>query len=353
MKRATLKEVAKLAGVSTATVSNALNRTKYVSEEVMDKIHSAIQELNYQPNIVAKSLRVQESRIIGLLISDIANPFLTIVVRGIEEELAKSNYNILLCNTDSSVEKERKYLEVLIGKRVDGLIISSAGNTGDYFRSLDKTGVPMVFLNRCPEFMNSDVIMTNNIQGAYCATEHLIRHGYTKIAIIAGPSSISTGKDRLIGYKRALEDYGVNESDQLVKEGFFNTQSGYDKMKELMEQDIKPDAVFISNNSMTLGAYKYLKEAGLRVPDQVAVLGYDDPDWAEIVDPPITTIRQPAYQLGVQAASLMLARIKDSQVKREIMYMDPALIIRRSCGCVGEEQIRGETNQLRDVLSSL
>lgn len=353
MKRATLKEVAKLAGVSTATVSNALNGTKYVSEEVMDKIQAAIQELNYQPNIVAKSLRVQESRIIGLLISDIANPFLTLVVRGIEEELAKSNYNILLCNSDSSVEKERKYLEVLIGKRVDGLIVSSAGNTGDYFRSLDKSGVPIVFLNRCPEFMNSDVIMTNNIQGAYSATEHLIRHGYGRIAVITGPSSISTGKDRLIGYKRALEDYSVTLSDELVKEGMFTIQSGYDKMKELMEQETKPDAVFICNNSMTLGAYKYLKESGISIPDQIAVLGYDDPDWADIVDPPITTVRQPAYQLGVQAASLMLARIKDRQVKREIMYMDTTLIIRRSCGCKVDQQFPDASDQLRDVLSSL
>lgn len=336
MKRSTLKEVAKLAGVSTATVSNALNETKYVSEEVKDKINRAIEELNYQPNIVAKSLRVQESRIIGVLISDVANPFFSIVVRGIEEELSKSNYSILLCNTDSSVEKERKYLEVMIGKRVDGLVVSSAGNTGDYFRSLDKTGVPIVFLNRCPEFMNSDVIMTNNIQGAYSATEHLIRHGYCKIAIITGPSSISTGKDRLIGYKRALEDYGVALSDSLVKEGLFTIQSGYDKMKELMEQETKPDAVFISNNSMTLGAYKYLKEAGIRIPDQIAVLGYDDPDWADIVEPPITTVRQPAYQLGVHAANLMLARINEKQVKREIMYMDTTLIIRRSCGCTGE-----------------
>lgn len=333
MKRATLKEVARLAGVSTATVSNVLNETKFVSEEVKEKVNSAIQELNYQTNIVAKSLRVKESRIIGLLISDISNPFFSILVRGIEDELAKSNYSLLLNNTDSSVEKEDKYLKMLIGKRVDGLIISSAGNTGDYFRSMEKPGVPMVFLNRCPDFLISDVIMTNNIKGAYSATEHLIRHGYEKIAIITGPTSISTGKDRLIGYKRALEDYSITESDELVKEGSFNIESGYEKMKELMEQDYKPDAVFISNNSMTFGAYKYLKESGHTVPDQVAVIGYDDFDWAEIVEPPITTVRQPAYDLGVHAAKLILARIEKKQVKREMLYMDPTLIIRRSCGC--------------------
>ncbi|MEH6995790.1 LacI family DNA-binding transcriptional regulator [Neobacillus drentensis] len=346
MKRATLKEVATLAGVSTATVSNVLNETKHVSDEVKNKVFTAIQELNYQPNIVAKSLRVQESRIIGLLISDIANPFFSIVVRGIEEELAKSDYSILLCNTDSSVEKEDKYLKVLIGKRVDGLIVSSTGNTGDYFRSMEKTGVPMVFLNRCPDFMVSDVIMTNNIKGAYSGTEHLIRHGYEKIAIITGPISISTGKDRLTGYKRALEDYGITELDQFVKEGNFDIESGYTKMKELMEQENKPDAVFISNNSMTLGAYKYLKESGISIPDQLAVVGYDDSDWADIVDPPITTIKQPAYELGVHAARLILARIINKQVKREITYMDTELIIRHSCGCNKENPYRSEYNKL-------
>ncbi|NOU94031.1 substrate-binding domain-containing protein [Paenibacillus sp. LMG 31456] len=333
MKRATLKEVADKAGVSTATVSNTLNGTRFVREEVKLKVYSAIQELNYQPNIVAKSLRIQESRIIGVLISDIANPVFSNIVRGIEEELAKSNYSVLLCNTDSSVEKERKYLNVLIGKRVDGLIVSSAGNSGDYFRSLEKTGVPIVFLNRCPEFMNSDVIMANNIQGAYNATEHLIQHGYSKIGIIAGPSSISTGKDRLTGYKKALKENGIIELASIIKEGQFTVESGYSRMKELMEQDLKPDAVFISNNSMTLGAYKYLKQSNIQIPNQVAVLGFDDPDWVEIVEPPVTTIRPPSYRLGVNAADLMMMRIKEKDVKREIMYMDTSLIIRRSCGC--------------------
>ncbi|MFY0758810.1 LacI family DNA-binding transcriptional regulator [Metabacillus dongyingensis] len=350
MKRATLKEVARLAGVSTATVSNVLNETKNVSEEVKNKVYKAADELNYQPNIVAKSLRVRESRTIGLLITDIANPFFSLMVRGIEEEISKSDYSLLLCNTDSSVEKEDKYLKVLIGKRVDGLIVSSAGNTGEYFHSMNKTGVPIVFLNRCPDFMISDVIMTNNIKGAYSATEHLIRHGYDRIAIITGPTSISTGKDRLIGYKRALEDYGITESDELVKKGNFDIESGYIMMKDLMEQEVKPDAVFISNNSMTLGAYKYLKEAGLSIPDQVAVLGYDDSSWAQIVEPPITTVKQPAYELGVQAAKLMLARIIKKQVKREIMYLDTSLIVRRSCGCTVDNMFNSESVQLRDNL---
>lgn len=333
MKRATLKEVAQLAGVSTATVSNVINGKKYVSSEVKKQVFSVMQALNYQPNTIAKSLRKQESRIVGLLISDVANPFFASVARGIEKELASNDYNVLLCNTDSSVEKERDYLEGLIGKRIDGLIVSSAGNTGDYFRSLEETGVPIVFLNRCPQFMNCDVILTNNMRGAYYATEHLIRHGYERIAIITGPTSLSTGKDRLTGYRRAFEDYGITEQEALVKQGRFDIDSGYEKMKELMEQENKPDAVFISNNSMTLGGYKYLREKGIRIPDQLAVIVFDDPEWADLVDPPVTSVRQPSYELGVQAAKLMMASIKDRKTKHDIMYMDPALIVRQSCGC--------------------
>lgn len=336
MKRATLREVAVLAGVSTATVSNVLNETKYVSDEIKRKVKLACEELNYEINTVAKSLRVKESRIIGLLISDIANPFFSSVVRGIEKELAKSYYSLLLCNTDSNLEKEDKYLKVLIGKRIDGLIVSSAGNSGEYFSSLKKMGVPIVFLNRCPDFMTFDVIMTNNIQGAYSATEHLIRHNYSKIAIITGRIAISTGKDRLTGYKRALEDYGIPEFDHLIKEGNFDIDSGYRMMKELMSQDEKPDAVFISNNSMTLGACKYLKEKAYSIPDDIALIGYDDPDWAELIEPPITTVRQPSYEIGTQAAKLMVGRIVNNHIKKEIMYMDTKLIIRQSCGCIGD-----------------
>jgi LacI family transcriptional regulator len=333
LKRATLKEVAKQAGFSTATVSNVLNATKYVSDEVKEQVYSVMKALNYQPNNIAKSLRIQKSRIIGLLIPEIDNPFYSSVVRGIEYELAANKYNVLLCNTDSSIEKEREYLEGLIGKRIDGLIVSSAGNTGDYFRSLESAGVPIVFLNRCPPFMNCDVIMTNNTRGAYTATEHLITHGYRKIGIITGPPSISTGKDRITGYRRALEDYGIAELEPLVKEGLFDYQSGYEKMKELMEQEMKPEAVFISNNSMTLGGYKYLKEKGIRIPEEVAVIAFDDPEWAELVNPPVTSVRQQTYELGIQAAKLMTSSIKDTKTKRDIVYLDTSLIIRQSCGC--------------------
>ena len=333
LKDATLKEVAQLANVSTATVSNVINNTKHVSEDLKKKVYESMKVLNYKPNEIAKSLKVKQSRLIGILISDISNSFISKVVKGIESTLSEKGYNVLLCSTDSDVEKEREYLEVLMGKRIDGLIISSSG-AGNHYDDLLKAKVPLVFLNRCPEHLPSNMVMTNNIKGAYMATEHLIKHGYKKIAIITGPMQYSTGRDRYIGYKRALEDYAISYHDELVLEGDFTIESGYELTKEIIESKMKIDAIFISNNSMSLGSYKYIKEQGLKIPQDIALYGFDDPEWADVVDPPLSGITQPAFELGVYAAQKMIDTIQGTCPEiREIKYLDPNMIIRKSCGC--------------------
>lgn len=333
-KKATLKDVADLAGVSTATVSYVLNHSKSISEEVKRNVYSAMKALNYRPNTLAKSLRMKESKLIGLMISDIANTFFSSIVRGIEDELSESGYSVLLCNTDSNVEKEENYLDVLLGRRVDGLIVSAAGQTGEYFEALQSIGVPIVFLNRCPDFCKSDIVVTDNIAGAYAATEHLIEHGYKNISIIAGPQSISTGRERFVGFKRAMESKGRPMEKDLIKQGLFDEESGYKLMKEIMEQTNRPDAVFICNNSMTLGAYKYIKEVNITIPDQVAIVGFDDPEWATIVDPPLTAVEQPAYEQGKDAAKLIVEKLKgEATSKQQIIALNPSLKVRGSCGC--------------------
>jgi len=333
LKDATLKEVAQLANVSTATVSNVINNTKHVSEDLKKKVYESMKVLNYKPNEIAKSLKVKQSRLIGILISDISNSFISKVVKGIESTLSEKGYNVLLCSTDSDVEKEKEYLKVLMGKRIDGLIISSSG-AGNHYDDLLKAKVPLVFLNRCPEHLPSNMVMTNNIKGAYMATEHLIKHGYKKIAIITGPMQYSTGRDRYIGYKRALEDYAISYHDELVLEGDFTIESGCELTKEIIESKMKIDAIFISNNSMSLGSYKYIKEQGLKIPQDIALYGFDDPEWADVVDPPLSGITQPAFELGVYAAQKMIDTIQGTCPEiREIKYLDPNMIIRKSCGC--------------------
>ncbi|WP_347551432.1 LacI family DNA-binding transcriptional regulator [Pseudalkalibacillus hwajinpoensis] len=332
-KKVTIKEVAKKAEVSIATVSNVVNNTKFVSEKVRQRVLRVIDELDYQANTLAKSLRIQESRLIGVIVSDISNPFFSNVVKGIEEGTAKNGYNVLLCNTALSIEKEIEFLGILIGKRVEGVIISSSGTDKEYFDNINNLDIPIVFLNRSPNTPSHKVVMTNNIKGANIATEHLIQHGYKNIGIITGPSSLSTGKDRLTGYRRAMEDYHLPILDSYIQEGDFSIESGYKAMKDLLSHNKDIEACFISNNFMTLGAYKYLKEVNYSVPQDIAIIGYDDSDWADIMDPPLTTVKQPAYEQGKKAIDIMLSTIRSENHKQQIMYLEPSLVVRKSCGC--------------------
>jgi LacI family transcriptional regulator len=334
--RVTLKDVARLAGVSTATVSNVINSSKKVSEKVEKNVLNSMEALNYQPDMVAKSLRIKESKLIGLVISDIANSFFASVVRGIEDALSADGYNVLLCNSDLNVDKEKKYLNLLLGKRVDGLIISASGSSNSYYKQLKNNGVPSVYLNRSPDFTDIDTVTTNNYGGSYQATDHLINHGHKKIGIITGIQNINTGRERLSGFKQALLDNDLEINENWVKEGNFEDNSGYFKMKEIMEQTDRPTALFVSNNAMTLGVYKYIKKFALKIPDDIAIIGFDDPEWGSIVDPPLTAVAQPSYQLGTEAARLIIEKIKGGHADRQqIITLNPTLVIRNSCGCIG------------------
>ncbi len=333
-RKATIKDVASLSGVSTATVSHVLNGTKNISAKVQEQVYRAIDQLQYQPNNIAKSLRVQKTRTIGVMISDITNPFFSLVVKAIENEFALYKYNVLLCNTDQNSAKEKMYLDILLGKRVDGLIVSSASGEGEHFQNLNGVDIPVVFLNRYPDKVYSASIVTDNFKGAYMATAHLIDHGYSSIAVIAGPQNIMTGRDRLSGYTKALEDHGLPYREQWVVIGDFEIESGYKAMETLLRSDPKPQAVFVSNNQMTLGAYKYLKENGVAIPRDLAVVGYDDAVWGTVVEPPLTTIRQPSEELGKCAAKHIMDYINgEKTIEKGITYLEPELILRQSCGC--------------------
>lgn len=340
-RKPTLMDVASMAGVSTATVSNVLNNTKNVGEEVRRKINDAVRTLNYIPNNVAKSLRVKESKLIGLMISDIANPFFAQVVRGIEDALAANGYTVILCDTDVDVEKEKTYLRVLLSRRIDGLVVSLAGDEHEYdhFRALD---LPVVFFNRTPDSDAFNRVKTQNFEGAYLAASHLIDHGYRRIAIVAGPQHISVGRERLLGFRRALEDRGRVFDPELVGIGQFNVEGGYSAMEELMGRTQKPDAVFTCNNVLTLGAFRFLQGAGYRIPQDIAFLGYDDPDWTTIVEPPLSVIRQHGFEMGLETGALVLECVKNKDIKRvREISLRSELVIRKSCGCLGAESVAG------------
>lgn len=329
----TIKDVARLAGVSISTVSAALNNKPGVGEDTRFRIIAVAEKLRYKPNILARGLVTKRSHTIGLVISDIANPFFTKVVRGIEDIANENNFNLILCNTDENSEKESMYLRVLHGKRVDGLIIAVTRGSGEDVRELLREGISIVLLDRKLNGMKVDSVVVDNIEGSYQAVSHLINLGHRRIGIISGPKSIMTGRDRLEGYLKALRHHDLKVDEELIKEGNFKQDGGYNKACEFVEMINPPTAIFVANNVMTLGALRALKERNIKIPHKMAIIGFDDMDWAPLNYPPLTTVSQPTYVLGTSAAKLLIKRINGkAPSKPQEIVLRPKLVIRKSSG---------------------
>jgi len=324
--------VADLAGVSTATVSRVLNNHPYISDETRSRVLWAMEQLGYQPSRVARRLRMKETHILGLIISDIANPFFTTVIRGIEDVAYANQYSLLLCNADEDLAKESLYVGILQAERVAGIIISPADEDSTSCEPLLRNGVPVVAMDRRLSRFKVDTVLVDNVKGAYLATSHLIRLGHRRIGLIAVPLQITTGRERREGYERALKEHGLALEQALIKIGDARQDSGYHKACELLEMDDPPTAIFTANNLMTLGALNAIHEKGLSIPEDVAIVGFDDMPWAPSLDPPLTAVAQPAYELGRIAASLLLQRIANKDREIVEMKLEPTLIIRESCG---------------------
>ncbi len=329
---ATIKEVAQLAGVSVATVSRVLNRKTEVSPELESRVRLAVEELNYHPHRVARSLRVQTGQIVGLIISDIQNFFFTAVVRGVEDVAYEHGYTLLLCNSDEHREKERLYIDTMLAENVAGVIITPVAETDNYCHALLANGVPVVAMDRRMRDLDVDTVIINNVEGAYEATRHLIRLGHRRIGFIGGPLCTTTGRERIEGYRKALAEHGMPVDLALIKISDFKQGGGYQSTRELLEMDASPTAIFAGNNLMTLGALNAIHEKNLRVPEGVAVVGFDDMPWASSLAPPLTTVSQPTYELGSAAGQLLLQRIADRKRQVSEITLEPKLIVRSSCG---------------------
>lgn len=329
---ASIKDVAKLAGVSTATVSRVLNNNPNVSNKNRALILNAINELNYRRDRVARSLRVNKSLIIGLIISDIENPFFTSVVRGVEDIAHENGYSVLLCNSDESIEKERLYLDVLLAEKVTGIIISPTSDldNSDY-RAVQEL-IPMVAMDRRMLDLKLDTVIVNNIQGAYEATKHLIKLGHQRIGFIGGSHHNTTSKEREEGYIRALVEAEIAIDPQLIKSTNFKMDGGYNASKELLSMKNPPTAIFMGNNLSTLGALNYIHEQEKKIPNDIAVIGFDDMPWAPSLDPPLTVVSQPAYQLGHTAAKVLIDRINNKDNEYQEVILECNLLVRVSCG---------------------
>lgn len=332
LKNITIKDVAQLAEVSIATVSRTLSGKDKVSPILAERVLAAMKELQYQPNDVARALKIKESRSIGLMIPDIENPFFPALVRGVQDAAKKQNYAVILCNTDGRIEEETKYIKFLYSKRVDGIVFTESVDNKQSISLLDSLGIPVVLLDRRVEGMHASAVTTDNRLGAFMATEHLIELGKRRIAFVNGSLKLSSGADRARGYQDALASYNILYDKNLAFSGAFTYESGYDAADKLLFSRQKFDSVFASNDMMAIGVIECLSKYGIRVPEDVAVVGFDDIRMAAWYKPLLTTVRQPVYKMGQYAIKLLVEQIigqRDSYYEKIFI---PELIIRQSSG---------------------
>jgi LacI family transcriptional regulator, galactose operon repressor len=308
----TFRELAKKAGVSVGTVSNVLAGTVPVSPERRKRVLEAIRETRYHPNFVARSLKLNRTKILGIVIADITNLFFALLLRGAEDVAIRRGYALLGFNSDDRLEREKYIFGVLRSRRVDGLLLVVAPGPKSRPHILDmlKLGTPIVCLDRVPTGIKIDSVTVRNVEGTHQCVRHLIELGHRRIGIITGSLSMQTGWERLEGYKAALAEAGIEIAPELIREGDFHSETGYNSAVQLLSGINAPTALFISNNVMAIGALKAITELGLRCPQDVAVATFDDLPVTQLFNPPLTAVSQPAYSIGQVGTELLIDRIE-------------------------------------------
>ncbi|GAA0484289.1 MULTISPECIES: ribose operon transcriptional repressor RbsR [Tatumella] len=330
---ATMKDVARLAGVSTSTVSHVINNNRFVSETIRGKVTTAISQLNYAPSALARSLKMNQTRTLGMLLTTSSNPFYAEVVQGVERSCYERGYSLILCNTEGDKDRMDRSLETLLQKRVDGLLIMCTESRRPSVEILGRyPSIPAVMMDWAPFDSSSDVIQDNALQGGGMATRHLISCGYTRIACIAGPQDKTTARLRLKGYQHAMAAAALPVPAGYIVEGDFEFQGGFHAMQQLLMLNPRPQAVFTSNDAMAVGGYQALYQAGLRIPQDMAVIGYDDIELARYLTPPLSTIRQPKDELGELAIDTLLHRMNMPDASQQLLVLTPELMVRASTG---------------------
>ncbi len=329
---ASLQEVAQRAKVSIATVSRVLNKSDKVVPETRAVVQQALRELGYRPSRVARRLRMKDGRahLVGLIIPDIQNPFYAEIARGVEDAAYAAEYALLLCNSDENPEKERFYLNVMLSESVDGIVLPPFDDTDAAVIEIAATGMPVVCVDRSMAKLKTDLVEVDNHRGAFEAVSHLLAKGHEHIGLIEGRSQVSTSRERRRGYLDALAEREIAVRKDLMRAGDFKQDSGRILANELLALRKPPTALFVCNNLMTVGALATIHQRGLRVPQDVAIVGFDDLPWAEALDPPLTVVRQPAYEVGREAMELLLKRIMDPDRAPVTVRLLPEMVTRSS-----------------------
>ncbi|UTR05914.1 LacI family transcriptional regulator [Alkalihalobacillus sp. LMS6] len=329
MARVSIKDVAQKANVSTATVSHVLNGTRFVAESTTKRVQEAMKHLGYTPNFAAKTLRSQKTSTIGLIVPDIGNHFFTSVVKEIEAVLGQHAYQLLVGNTDESLDIERKKIQAFISQQVSGLIIASSAENYNEISDDIPADMPVVLIDRLPQDTPRSSIVVDNEKGVQEAVEKLIKGGHREIGLITGIDTLSTTKERAAGYKAALAHHQIPYKEALVFNGDSKFESGYKGCEHLL-QTTGITALFVANNLMSIGAMTYLKSFQYSIPHDMAFIGFDDYKWAEITSPPLTVIKQPVEQIGTTAAQELLEQIHAGQPRQKAFRFETELVCRAS-----------------------
>jgi DNA-binding LacI/PurR family transcriptional regulator len=325
----TIKDVARAANVSTATVSHVLNGTRYVSEELRELVLEAVAELNYRPSRVAASLRTKRSNSILLIIPDIANPFFPPLVRGVQDTFDRHSFAVIVGNTDRRRDREQEFLSLALRTHADGIIINPSEIGYEALLPLIEQDIRVVLIGTHIDHPDLDIVRVDNRVGAGDAVRHLIALGHRRIGMVCGPMSTSSARQRCEGYRHAMEEAELPIRTGWVVEDAFDQEGGYRGTQQLLAHPERPTAIFAAADLMALGVMHAVRDAGLCVPDDVSVVGFDDILEATITTPPLTTINQPKYRMGQCAAELLLARISEGvQAECERAVMEHRLVVR-------------------------
>ncbi len=327
----TIGEVARKAGVSKATVSRVLNDSKPVREDTRQRVLRAIEELDFKPNPAARSLVYKKSRILGVLVTDIANLFVSVLVKGIEESACQNNYNIFICNSHGSPAKEMELLQMLKNKRVDGIIFLTSQLIPDHKTFFQSSALPIALVNVSYDGDNMIGIRIDNRKAAYDITSFFLKKGQTRIGMIHAPlEDQDTGKERFLGYLQALEEHGVEYDESLVGTGSLEASDGYRIAKELLQREEKPEALFVACDLMAFGVIKAIFDQGLRVPEDIEVAGFDDVPMASYCHPTLTTVRQPIENMGRLAASNLISLVEGGTIETGEIVLPHEIVCRDS-----------------------
>lgn len=340
MKKVSLAEVAKSLGVSKTLVSFVLNDKgdeKGISKETQQKVFEKVKELDYKPNQFARGLRGGKSNTIGLVVSDISNPFYAKLCRSIEDSLSKHDYNLMICSSDENINKESELIQMLTDRQVDGLIISTSQNKYGYFSELKKKNIPFVLIDRYIPRSNTSYVIVDNMNGAKDAVEHLIKLGNRKPGLLTiSPSHISTIKERTQGYKEALKKHNIKVDNKLIREIPFDKleENVYNEIKFLLKPPQSINALFTINNNIAKACIESLRKMKMKIPQDIALVSFDDIEAFSLCYPPVTAVSQPIEEMGVKATEILIDKI-DNKGKDDAavqIVLPTELIVRRSCG---------------------